>query len=82
MHQRAGVAPARAHPELHELVAQQRAVVLGMLAQALLRKLLELPSLLGEVIDTQFAPVFYSIDLITASIDGSCRFLDRLRRVS
>jgi hypothetical protein len=72
------MARARAHPEFYELVAQQRAVVLGLLAQALLRKLLELPSLLGKVIDTQFAPVFCGVKLITDGIDGSCRFLHRL----
>jgi hypothetical protein len=53
-----------------------------MLAQTLLRKLLELPSLLGKVIDIQFAPVICGVNLITAGIDGGCRFLDRLRRVS
>jgi hypothetical protein len=82
MHQRACVALARAHPELHELVTQQCAVVLGMLAQTRFRKLLELPLLLGKVIDTQFAPVFYGVNWITDGIDRSCRFSGRLRRAS
>jgi hypothetical protein len=82
MHRRACVALARAHSELHKLVAQQRAVVLGMVAQTLARKFLELASLLSKVIDTHFAPVFRGINLITARIDGSCQFLDSLRRAS
>jgi hypothetical protein len=40
MDNRACVAPARAHPELHKLEVQQRAIILGVLAQALHRKLL------------------------------------------
>jgi hypothetical protein len=82
MHHRACVALAWAHSELHELVAQQRAVVLGMLAKTLLRKLLELAGLLGEVIDIQIPPVFCGINLLTVSIDGSYQYLERPRRVS
>jgi hypothetical protein len=64
------------------LVAQQRAVVLGLLAQALHRKLLKLASLLKKVIDTHFAAVVGAIKFIAVSIDGSCQLLDRLRRAS
>jgi uncharacterized protein (DUF697 family) len=81
MHHRARVALAWAHPELHKLVAQQRAGVLGMLAQALLRKLLKLATLVGKVIDTHFAPVFGGINLIAASMLAA-KLLDRLRRRS
>jgi hypothetical protein len=38
------------------LVAQQRAIVLGVLAQARLRKLLNLSSLQSKVINTHFYP--------------------------
>ena len=51
MHERAGVARARAHPEPRKLVAQQRAVVLGLLSQAVHGELLELAGLLKKVID-------------------------------
>jgi hypothetical protein len=80
MHHRACVALARAHPELYKLVALQRAVVLGVLEQALLRKLLELASLLKKVIDTHFAAVLRGINLIAVSIDGNCKFSVHLRR--
>jgi hypothetical protein len=51
MHERACVALARAHPEPRKLVAQQRAVVLGMLSQAVHGKLLKLAGLLKKVIE-------------------------------
>jgi hypothetical protein len=82
MHQRACVALARAHAEIHKLVTQQRAGVLGMLAQVLLRKLLKLAGLLKKMVDTHFIPVCHRINLIASNIDGSCQFLDRLRRRS
>jgi hypothetical protein len=70
MHHRARVALARAHPELNKLVAQQRAVVLGMLAQVFLRKLLKLATLLKKVIDTHVAPVlaWHQFDRASASM--------------
>jgi hypothetical protein len=52
------VALARAHPEFQKLVAQQRAVVLGVLTQPRLRKLLKLSSLLSKVINTHFLPLY------------------------
>jgi hypothetical protein len=82
MHLRTCVALARAHPEIHKLVAQQRACVLGMLAQVLLRKLLKLAGLLKKMIDTHFDPVLRGINVIASCIDRSCQFLDRLRRRS
>jgi hypothetical protein len=63
MHRRACMAFARAHPEPHKLVAQQRAVVFGVLAQALLRKLLKLANLLKKVINTHFAPLIFATSI-------------------
>jgi hypothetical protein len=82
MHLRTCVALARAHAEICKLVAQQRAGILGMLAQVLLRKLLKLAGLLKKMINTHFAPVLRDINWIASKIDGSCQFLDRLRRRS
>jgi hypothetical protein len=64
------VALARAYPKFRKLVAQQRAVVLGVLAQPRLRKLLKLSSLLSKVINTHFfTPVFgTSIELQPTSM--------------
>jgi hypothetical protein len=53
---------ARAHAEIHKLVAQQGACVLGMLAQVRLRKLLELAGLLKKMIDTHLDPVLCGIN--------------------
>jgi hypothetical protein len=82
MRQRTCVALARADSEFYKLEAQQRAVILGLLAQARHRKLLELAVLLKKVIDAHFASVLPRINLLAGSIDGSCQFLGRLRRVS
>lgn len=64
MHRRAGMALAGAHPELHKLPAQQRAVVFGMLAQALPCKFLKLATLLSKMINTHRAPAFRGVNLI------------------
>jgi hypothetical protein len=64
MHQPACVTLARAHSEPYKLEAQQRAVVLSMLAQALHRKLLQHASLLSKVIDAHFETVSVGIELI------------------
>jgi hypothetical protein len=61
MHPGACVALARAHTELNELVAQQCALVLGVMAKPLLRKIFEPAPLVCEVVDTHFVPVTATI---------------------
>jgi hypothetical protein len=80
MHQRTGVALARAHPEPRKLVAQQRAIVLGVLSQALHGKLLKLAGLLKKVIDAHRVSAFMGHQLVR--IDGRYQLRNRLRRVS
>jgi hypothetical protein len=70
MDHRARVALAWAHAKLHKLVAQRRTVVLGVLTQALFRKLFELANLLCEAIDAQIAPIFRGRNLIASGIEG------------
>ena len=82
MDHRARVTLAWAHAKFHKLGAQRRTVVLGVLTQALFRKLFELANLLCEVIDAQIAPIFRDINLIASGIEGFCPLLDRLRGAS
>ena len=72
MHQRAGVALARAHPEPRKLVAQQRAIVLSVLSQALHGKLLKLAGLLKKVIDAHCVSALWGINWSASMVDANC----------
>lgn len=79
VYRRPGMALAWTYPELHQLLAQQRAVVFGMLAQPFLHQFLQHANLLSKVINAHLEPLVHDTPLIEVKLDASRALFDRLR---